>query len=252
MSTESSNLSGIKSLNAKLERDCPENITDAPFSVIYNSLLCARGGVYDSVDTGESIRTSSDGYHSVRKIVDKTVYSIFLEDCTAPLDIISHHYKALSLLIHPDKCSEKRAKEAFEQVRIAMTLLKVEDKRKHVHDLIEQGQKQGTRDCQVSRTTSTTPTLLSKEEEEKQLQSYQEKAIMKVFATIEQKRRDVEQQKHAQEKRERDQEEEKNKVKEEMEFHKRWREGNRVDQRVGSWRDFQGGDGGKKKKSCWK
>eukprot|EP00957_Ditylum_brightwellii_P109475 8349457-Ditylum_brightwellii.AAC.1 len=88
-----------------------------------------------------------------------------------------------------------------------MTLLKEEEKRKHVHDLIEQGQKQGTRDYQVSRT-STTPILLSKEEEEKQLQSFQEKIIMKVFATIEQKRRDVEQQKCAQEKRERDQEEE--------------------------------------------
>eukprot|EP00957_Ditylum_brightwellii_P018262 1375643-Ditylum_brightwellii.AAC.1 len=76
---------------------------------------------------------------------------------------------------------------------------------------------------------------------------------MKVFATIEQKRRDVERRKHAQEKRECDQEEEKNnKVKKEMEFHKKWMEGGRVDQRVGSWRDFQGGDGGKKKKkSHW-
>uniref|UniRef100_A0A7S1ZNL9 J domain-containing protein n=2 Tax=Ditylum brightwellii TaxID=49249 RepID=A0A7S1ZNL9_9STRA len=53
---------------------------------------------------------------------------------TAPLDIISRRYKALSLLIHPDKCSEQRAKEAFEQVRIAMILLKEEEKRKHVHD----------------------------------------------------------------------------------------------------------------------
>mmetsp|Transcript_2235 Transcript_2235/g.2939 ORF Transcript_2235/g.2939 Transcript_2235/m.2939 type:complete len:136 (-) Transcript_2235:1567-1974(-) len=134
-----------------------------------------------------------------------------------------------------------------------MTLLKEEEKRKHVHDLVEQGQKQGTRDYQVSRTTTTNPTLLSKEEEEKQLQSFQEKAIMKVFATIEQKRRDVERRKRAQEKRERDQEEEeKTKVKKEMEFHKRWREGDRVDLRVGSWRDFQGGDGGKKKKkSRW-
>jgi predicted Holliday junction resolvase-like endonuclease len=65
---------------------------------------------------------------------------------------------------------------------------------------------------------------------------------MKIFADIEQSRRNIERRKREFEKRERSQEdEEKAKEKNEMEFDKRWREGERVEKRVGNWRDFQGG-----------
>jgi len=65
---------------------------------------------------------------------------------------------------------------------------------------------------------------------------------MKIFAEIEQKRRNIERSKHDFEQRERAQEdEEKTKEKNEREHDKNWREGQRVDKRVGNWRDFQGG-----------
>ncbi|KAL7547085.1 hypothetical protein ACHAWF_010403 [Thalassiosira exigua] len=67
---------------------------------------------------------------------------------------------------------------------------------------------------------------------------------MKIFAEIEQKRRNIERRKRGYEQRERAQEdEEKAKEKNEREHDKRWREGQRVDKRVGNWRDFQGGGG---------
>ncbi len=154
----------------------------------------------------------------------------------APLDLLSRRYKALSLMLHPDKVrtssnSDKvdKAEEAFEYVRKAMNSLKDEDKAKHYRDLVEQGMKQGKRDFDAAATA------MNKES----LESCQEKATMKIFAEIERRRRDVERRKRNQEKRERDQEDaEVNKMKKERDFEKSWKEGTRVDKRVGNWRDF--------------
>ncbi|KAL7468932.1 hypothetical protein ACHAXS_009172 [Conticribra weissflogii] len=175
--------------------------------------------------------------------------------------IIAARYRALSLLVHPDKCPGDpiRAKTAFEQVRKAMACMNDEDKRRHVRALVDQGMKQGKRDFEeeIRRTTGTKHVDTSKlsETEQQTLQRYQQKATMKIFAEIEQKRREVEYRKRKFEQRERAQEdEEKEKEKKEMEHDKKWREVNRVEKRVGNWREFQGGSGaagGGKKKSRW-
>ena len=75
---------------------------------------------------------------------------------------------------------------------------------------------------------------------ETSLQDLQTKEIMKIFAQIEYKRREVEKRQRAQEQRERQQEEEEmQKEKNAMKFEKNWRQEGRVDKRVGNWRDFQ-------------
>mmetsp|Transcript_21442 Transcript_21442/g.44020 ORF Transcript_21442/g.44020 Transcript_21442/m.44020 type:complete len:516 (+) Transcript_21442:2-1549(+) len=175
--------------------------------------------------------------------------------------IIAARYRALSLLVHPDKCPDDpiRAKTAFEQVRRAMASMNDEDKQRHVRALIDQGMKQGKRDFEeeLRRTSGTkyVDTTKLSDAERQTLQQYQQKATMKIFAEIEQSRRDVEYRKRKFEQRERAQEdEEKEKEKKEMEHDKKWREVTRVEKRVGNWREFQGGGGAAgsgKKKSRW-
>jgi len=155
----------------------------------------------------------------------------------APLELIARRYKALSLLLHPDKVRNssdndsqmiEKAEEAFECVRKAMDSMKDEDKAKHFHDLVEEGMKQGKRDYDANPGDAS-------------LESFQEKATLKIFAEIENKRRDVERRKRNQDKRERDQEDaEVHKMKKERDFDKNWKDNTRVEKRIGNWRDFSG------------
>lgn len=158
--------------------------------------------------------------------------------------IISARYRALSLLVHPDKCTEDpvRAKDAFEQVRKAMTHMNDTDKRRHVRALIEQGMKQGRRDWEAAKKASDIVSNCDSIQEQEALAQAQSKATMKIFAEIEQSRRNIERRKREYEKRERSQEdEEKAKEKNAREHDQRWREGERVEKRIGNWRDFQSG-----------
>ncbi|KAL3785442.1 hypothetical protein ACHAW5_010922 [Stephanodiscus triporus] len=169
--------------------------------------------------------------------------------------VISLRYRALSLLVHPDKCPDdpSRATIAFEQVRKAMSQMNDADKRRHVRALIEQGMKQGKRDWDAEKTRGGDGVVVCVENESERerdgLARAQNRATMKIFAEIEHTRRDIERRKREFEQRERSQEdEEKAKEKNERERDKRWREGERVEKRIGNWRDFQGGGdkGGKK------
>lgn len=161
-------------------------------------------------------------------------YAVLAVPHDVPAELLSRRYKALSLLLHPDKCPDPRTKDAFEYVRRAMQSLSDEAKANHTKALIEQGLKQGRKDY-----TGTDP---------KELQRVQDKAVMKIFAEIERSRREVEKRKRNQEKRERDQEDaEVAKVKAEMKFNKNWKQEDRVEKRIGNWRDFQTGPSNNKK-----
>jgi DnaJ family protein C protein 8 len=148
-------------------------------------------------------------------------------------EILTRRYKALSLLLHPDKIRSsndndtiKQAEEAFEYVRKAMESLKDESKRTHFINLIEEGIRKGKKDYEKSDHSET-------------LDSFQNKAVMKIFAEIERKRLDVERRQRNQEQRERSQEDaEVEKMKKEQEFDKHWKESHRVEKRIGNWRDF--------------
>lgn len=147
---------------------------------------------------------------------------------------ISRRYKALSLLLHPDKNRNQhdQAELAYDQVQKAKTmLLDDENKAKHCRDLAQEGMRQGKREWEKLSTDEKKNTTLDE---------MQTKAIMKIFATIEHKRRDLEKRTRAQEQRERKQEEEEmQKERNVHKFDKQWREEGRVDKRVGNWRDFQ-------------
>ena len=143
-------------------------------------------------------------------------------------DDVSRRYKALSLLLHPDKCRTlDRASEAYDEVQRAKAMMNNEDKARHVRGLVEQGMKLGKH--------------VWKEKGKKEpLAEVQSKEVQRIFAQIELKRREVEKNERKHEQRERKQEEEElQKGRDERKFDKNWREETRVDKRIGNWRDFQ-------------
>ncbi|KAL7484775.1 hypothetical protein ACHAW6_010399 [Cyclotella cf. meneghiniana] len=176
----------------------------------------------------------------------KNLNPFYVLDISHAIDdesILSARYRALSLLVHPDKNPDDadRAKAAFEQVRKAMNQLNDEVKRKHIRALVEQGHRQGKRDWEEAKRKDASLAGDSDRDREGLLAA-QGKATMKIFAEIEAKRRDVERRKRKYEQRERAQEdEEKAKEKNEREHDIKWRETGRVEKRVGNWRDFQMG-----------
>jgi DnaJ family protein C protein 8 len=154
---------------------------------------------------------------------------LVLDPTTSTQEDISRRYRALALLVHPDKCPEdvERAGLALEEVKKANTILQNEDKRRHVQQLIYRGSQMGQRDYNNGDKTT------------KSLEECEEVAIQKLFAEIEVKRRDVERRKRSQEERDRSNEDEElKKEKQSRDFDKGWRESTRVDSRVGNWRHF--------------
>lgn len=146
---------------------------------------------------------------------------------TSTTDDISRRYKALSLLLHPDKCAAVPfAQEAYDQVQRAKQQLDDEDKRRHVCALMDEGRKLGT--ALFQRDKSMT------------LEEFQTRETHRIFAQVEMKRVEVENRERNYERRERDQEEsELQKEKKERAFDKSWRQDDRVGKRVGNWRDFE-------------
>jgi len=71
------------------------------------------------------------------------------------------------------------------------------------------------------------------------LEAIQEREVMRIFAQVEHKRRDVEERERKYGQRERQQEDDQSeKERNERKFDKQWRKEERVDKRIGNWRDF--------------
>ncbi len=164
-----------------------------------------------------------------------------LKAATATDDDISRRYKALSLLLHPDKNRSKlateeerdRAQLAYDQVQKAKIILQDADRKKHIQSLVEEGMKIGESRWKRDHGGK------SDEESTKALESVQEKEVMRIFAQIEHKRREVEDRERKFEQREQQQQDDQeDKERRERKFDKQWREKDRVDKRVGNWRDF--------------
>lgn len=161
---------------------------------------------------------------------------------------ISRRFKALSLLLHPDRnpsIHAEQAQLAYDQVLAAKAVLYDDDKLKHVRDLVEQGMIQGQADWAKATTTTVhndgTESSLT-------LDDYQQKAVKRLFAEIEHTRRQVQQRERSFQQREQAHEDAAvNKEKNERTFDKQWKKEERVDKRIGNWRDFQTN---KKKKSA--
>lgn len=167
-------------------------------------------------------------------------FRVFDISHTASQEEISRRYKALSLLLHPDKNPGlNRAQEAYDEVLRAKAILLGTDENKvcHMKALVEQGTIRGTVEFKK---------LTIEEQKESSIEEYQSKAVMKLFAEIENKRRQVEKNEKSHQQRERQHEEDQlQKEKNSRKFDKNWQEEDRVDKRIGNWRDFQGN---KKKK----
>jgi hypothetical protein len=147
---------------------------------------------------------------------------------TATEDEIAIRYKALSLLLHPDKNGgDPRAQQAFDIVKKARsTLLDEPDRARHARMLVEEGLKQGN-------------SIFKKKAGGKTLEELQEIEVMRIFAQVEQKRREVEERERKFEQRTQQQEDaQEAKERQERQFDKSWRKEERVDKRVGNWRDF--------------
>ena len=125
----------------------------------------------------------------------------------------------------------ENAAAAFDVVKSAYDVLKEDVSRKHTADLVEAG-------CMRARAAHEAAKK-TKGAEVERLEDMEKKEVMKLFAEIEMKRRDVESRKQAQKKRERDQEDEElAKIRKEMNFEKNWKQEDRVEGRVEGWRDF--------------
>lgn len=156
-------------------------------------------------------------------------------------DDISRRYKAMSLMLHPDKNGgSDRAQKAYDQVQKAKNSLKDPDRLRYIRGLLEEGKRAGEL---ISKKTAKQDNASSN------LEEIQEREIMRIFAQVEKKRRDVEERERKYEQRERQQEDEElEKERNSRQFDKKWRNEERVDKRVGNWRDFATNPSQKKKK----
>lgn len=162
-------------------------------------------------------------------------------------EALSYRQKALCLLLHPDKSYsglKNILEEAFEYIQIATTLFQNPNKILYTRNLITEGMIRGLKDYNTSMVErkklglAKLPT--SSHEEKIVLDQYHQKAILKIFAEMEDKRIDVEKRRWCFKQRERVKEDgERKKTLKEREFEKHWRSESRVERRVGNWKKFQ-------------
>ena len=152
---------------------------------------------------------------------------------TASPEDISRRFKALSLLLHPDKNQSfgdpDRVQLAYDQVLAAKATLYDETKAHHVRQLVEEGMVRGRAEYQQQQQAATVS-----------LEECQRVAVQKLFAELEHTRRQVAKRERAFHQREQQQEDDvADKARKERQFDRQWRDEERVDKRIGNWRDFQ-------------
>jgi hypothetical protein len=132
--------------------------------------------------------------------------------------------------LHPDKNRDiEKAQEAYDQVLNAKAMLADDDKANHTRQLAEQGMLQGKSDWERRETSAR----------KESLESFQVKAVQRIFAQVEYNRKEVEKRERNYKQRERQQEDDEvQKERDARTFDKNWKVGERVDKRVGNWRDF--------------
>jgi septum formation inhibitor MinC len=132
--------------------------------------------------------------------------------------------------LHPDKNrAVEQAQEAYDQVLNAKAMLADDDKANHTRQLAEQGMLQGKSDWERRETSAR----------KESLESFQVKAVQRIFAQVEYNRKEVEKRERNYKQRERQQEDDEvQKERDARTFDKNWKVGERVDKRVGNWRDF--------------
>lgn len=200
--------------------------------VIETKLRVTDDAIIESSTSIEQIeRLIGDGKFKWKNL---NPFFVLLLPGEATIEDIKQRYRKLSTLVHPDKCSDSRTRDAFEVVKNAFMNMKEKSKRQNAAILMKGARKVVEKERKR---------LLSKgvvEEELGDLEDAVKKEILKVFAQAEQKRLQSKKTKVAYKKREREAEiEEEEKRRAEMLTAKEWAEG--TEHRVGDWRTFMGG-----------
>ena len=177
---------------------------------------------------------------------------------TATTMDISRRYKALSLLLHPDRyhtnhhrnanddtstttITKEKVQLAYDQVLIAKAALDNEDKCKHIRDLIEQGMHQGKVDYQKQQAAAKKHVQsVTTANQEMTLVEYQNRAIYRIFATIEYTRQQVlERERSFYQKEQESSDHIVNQERQSRSHDQAWQQTERVDTRIDDWRTFQ-------------
>ena len=198
---------------------------------------------------------------------------------TSSLVDISRRYKALSLLLHPDrfrggevsKISESEPNEnhnnantndasivltmdqvqlAYDQVLNAKALLYDVDKLKHMRDLNEEGMKQGIADYERYQSNKNNiKNGVDDHRESMTLDDFQRRAIYRLYATIEHNRQQVlEREKSFYQKEQQNSDQIIQQEKNARSHDNAWLQSERIHTRIDDWRSFQKGSSKKMKK----
>lgn len=168
---------------------------------------------------------------------------------------LSKQFRKVSLLIHPDKCSHKRAKEAFEVANAAYKMIQNEEEMNFTRAAVEQAKEivlaERAKEVQRDHALSTLHRLREGEEEKwKHSDEFHYRwkiQAQKVLTNMEWKKRRFGKRIREEEERVRkDEEEEKEKARDAQKQQKTWEE--RREERVGGWRQFMKTKEAKKKK----
>ncbi|ETI39827.1 hypothetical protein L917_13917 [Phytophthora nicotianae] len=175
------------------------------------------------------------------KWINLNPFGVLMLDIDATEEDMKQHYRKISTMVHPDKCRNPKAREAFEEVKKAYNLITQEDRRKMFIRTIENA----TQEVEKERRQKLKKGV--NESELGDLKEAVDKAVMRAFAEIENRRQNIEKREAAQRRREAEQEEkEQAKVANMFKRERSWAETDRREQRVGNWRSFQ--KGGKRRK----
>ncbi|CAI5702966.1 unnamed protein product [Peronospora effusa] len=168
-------------------------------------------------------------------------FRVLMLDVDATEEDMKQHYRKISTMVHPDKCRNPKAREAFEELTKAYNLIVQEDRRKTCIRTIENATLAVTKERRQKIKKGI------KESELGDLKDAVDKAVLRAFAEIENRRLNIEKRDAAQRRRETEQEEKAHvKVVNMFKRERSWAETDRREQRVGNWRSFQ--KGGKRRK----
>ncbi|POM77728.1 Chaperone activator Sti1, partial [Phytophthora palmivora] len=120
------------------------------------------------------------------KWINLNPFRVLMLDTDATEEDMKQHYRKISTMVHPDKCRHPKAREAFEELKKAYNLITQEDRRKTCIRTIENA----TQEVEKERRQRVKKGV--KETELGDLNDAVEKAVLRAFAEIENRRLNIE------------------------------------------------------------
>ncbi|GLE06759.1 hypothetical protein PINS_up016275 [Pythium insidiosum] len=115
---------------ARGKRNCVKKPQPADPSESTEESAPKRPRVVDfGTSDGQVARLLQDHY----QWINLNPFRVLMLDTHATEEDIKQHYRKISTLVHPDKCTHPRAREAFEEVKKAHETMQNEDRRQDIH-----------------------------------------------------------------------------------------------------------------------